>query len=453
MVPTISAARNTLEVELKECFADPLVDGMNFLNQIVMEHPMAISFALGQPIEEHFNVERSLQFILEFVRVSARSSSMPEQKVWQRLGQYGQSRGGISELIAWQLERDEGIRVPPEAIIVTVGAQEALAVILTGLFDATKDVLLVSDPTYVGITGLARVLGIPVLAIPSTDDGLDLNRLEQVLQEYQGIRKPKALYDIPDFSNPLGTTLSMDRRVKLLDICHKYKLLFIEDSSYRTFRYEDGKLPSVKSLDSEHIVLYVGSVSSMLFPGVRLGFLVADQLSKTGKMLAKELCKVKSLLTINTSPLLQGLVGGILLANGGSLQHLVLPKIKALYQNRNVMLGSLADYFSDMQGLVRWTRPKGGFFITVTLPFSFGEEELKHCASEYGVIVCPMRYFSISGERQNQIRLSFSDVDEEQIPQGIKRLAAFVRNYYCGIRSTKNGYSFSRSLRQSHAAC
>lgn len=429
MVPNIVEARRIAEVELKDCFSDPLLDVMNFLNQVVMEYPGAISFAPGRPLEEHFHVERSLQHILEFVRVSARSSCISEQKMWQHLGQYGRTNGVINELIACHLERDESIRVPPEAIIVTVGAQEAMALVLTGLFDPAQDILLASDPTYIGITGLARVLGIQVVPVLSGDDGCDPDRLEEIIQEYSGTRKPKAFYDIPDFNNPLGTTLSLHRRQRLLEICGKYKMLLIEDNPYGMFIYEGERVPTIKALDSDHSVLYIGSFSKTIFPGARLGYLVADQHSKaTGKLLAGELSKIKSLLTVNTSPLLQAMVGGVLLANGGSLREVVLPKVKAFCKNRDVMLECLEHHFADRELFVQWNRPKGGFFITVTLPFHFGDKEFKCCASKYGVIVCPMQFFTINGGRQNQIRLSFSYVDEAQIRDGVQRFAAYVKS-------------------------
>ena len=429
MAPNILETRCIAEVELKDCFSDPLVDVMNFLNQIVMKYPAAISFAPGRPLEEHFHVERCLQHILEFVRVSARSSCKSEKEMWQQLGQYGRTNGAINELIAWHLERDEGIRVSPEAIIVTVGAQEAMALILTGLFDPAQDILLAGDPTYIGITGLARVLGIQVVPVLSGDDGIDPDRLERTIQECSGTRKPKAFYDIPDFNNPLGTTLSLHRRQRLLEICRKHKILIIEDNPYGMFIYEGEKIPTIKALDSDHSVLYIGSFSKTIFPGARLGYLVADQhVRATENLLAVELSKVKSLLTVNTSPLLQAMVGGILLANGGSLQHVVSPKVKAFSENRDVMLECLEHHFSDMEMFVRWNRPKGGFFITVTLPFSFDDKEFKCCASEYGVIVCPMHFFTIDGGRKNQIRLSFSYVEEAQIRDGVKRLAAYVKS-------------------------
>jgi (S)-3,5-dihydroxyphenylglycine transaminase len=417
-------------VELRDCFFDPLMDVMNFLNEIVLDYPEAISFAPGRPPADHFDVENSLRAIKRFVRFAANNGGCAEQRVWQDLGQYNRTNGIIRDLISDQLANDEGIRVPAESIIVTVGAQEAMAIALSGLFDPASDVLLVSDPTYIGITGLARMLGIRVIPVPADDEGVDPEEVERAIERCRALGRPRAFYDIPSFNNPLGTALSMERRRQLLEVCKKYGVLIIEDNPYGMFAYEGTQTPPIKSLDTgpEKIVLYIGSFAKTLFPGLRLGYLVADQReARTGNILARELSKVKSLLTVNSSPLLQGVVAGILLDQGGSLQAVISPKRERLQRNRDVMLECLSAQFENVPG-VHWNRPKGGYFLVVTLPFSFGQEELKCCASQYGIIVTPMRFFTISEGHERQVRLSFSCVDEETIREGIRRFGTFVND-------------------------
>jgi (S)-3,5-dihydroxyphenylglycine transaminase len=422
------AARQASRIQLRSCFADPLLNSMNFLNEIVMEYPNAISFAPGRPAEELFDVADNLRAIEVFVAWCARQERIPERQVWERLGQYGRTNGSIQELIAWQIESDEDIRIPPEAIMVTVGAQEAMAIILTGLFDPAHDVLLASDPTYIGITALARVLGIRVLPVPSDDDGMCPDALERAIQQCFRVGSPRAVYDIPDFNNPLGTRLSASRRLQILKVCRRHDLLFIEDNPYGMFSYEGEKVPTMKALDDHGTVLYIGSFSKTLFPGLRLGYLIADQaVDGPSGILAQELSKVKSLLTVNTSPLLQAIAGGILLMNAGSLRGIVSAKSTYYRRNRDVMLESLQHHFSDMKDVISWNRPGGGFFLTLKLPFSFTLREVRHCAAEYGVIVCPMSMFSLTQTRQREIRLAFSYTNENQVREGIKRLAAFIK--------------------------
>ena len=415
------------QIEMKGCFSDSLLDVMNFLASVIYEYPRAISFAPGRPLEEFFQVEKHVEAIRYFVSRTAQKRGKSEDQVWQELGQYSQTNGMINDLIAQHLEVEEGIRVPEDAIIVTVGAQEAMAVILLGLFEAT-DFLLVGDPAYIGMTGPARIMGLRTEPVPLDDNGLNPDQLEEVVRKCLLAGRPRAVYDVPDFNNPLGSVLPRERRKALLAICRKYGMFFIEDNAYGRYAYEGERLPTLKALDEDGTVLYIGTFSKTLFPGLRLGYLVADQrVQGTGELLAKELSKVKSFLTVNTPPLMQAIVGGVLLERGGFLQQVLEPKIQHLRRNRDVMLQSLATAFADMGGLVFWNRPNGGFFITVTLPFSFGKEELSACAADFGVIVCPMRFFTIGPGWKQQIRLSFSYLEEEQIRVGVQRLAMYVR--------------------------
>ena len=187
----------------------------------------------------------------------------------------------------------------------------------------------------------------------------------------------------------------------------------------------------MKALDKTGLVIYLGSFSKTLFPGLRLGYLVADQATPPGPTLAAELSKVKSLITVNTSPLLQAVVGGVLLDSGGSLVPIVHPKLEHYRKKRDLMLSRLEEEFSEERstGVVRWNQPAGGFFISMTLPFEFDTDCLTECASSFGVIVCPMTFFALSPGRECQIRLSFSYVDSVQITEGVQRLKAFVRSH------------------------
>lgn len=419
-----------MSVELKDCFRDPWLDVMNFLNEVVLDFPDAISFAPGRPAEELFEVRESLGAIERWVEHAVETGSWPSaEAVYRSFGQYGRTNGIICDLIARQLELDEKIRVPASAVMVTTGCQEAMAVLLAGLFDAREDVLLASDPTYIGITGLAAILGIEVIGVPAGPDGLELAAVEEALVEAERRgKRARALYDVPDFNNPLGTSLPVERRRELLELAREREILIFEDNPYGMFAYDGEPPPTLKSLDEAGVVIYLGSFAKTLFPGLRLGFLVADQrVAGGGALLAEELSKVKSLTTVNTSPLLQAAAGGLLLENGGSLAAIVRPKVDFYRRNRDAMLEALEGEFGDLGGEVRWNRPAGGFFLTVEVPFDFDEACLRTCAGEYGVIVCPMSYFTLGGGRDRQIRLSFSYVTPEEIHEGVAHLARFVR--------------------------
>jgi len=255
----------------------------------------------------------------------------------------------------------------------------------------------------------------------------------------QGGRVPRAVYDIPDFNNPMGTRMPLATRRALLDLARREGVLLFEDNPYGMFAYDGEPLPTLKALDEHGVVVYLGSFSKTLYPGLRIGYLVLGQEvrgvdGRPTTTLAAELSKVKSLTTVTTPPLLQAIVGGVLLEEGGSLKRLMADKLPFYRENRDRMLESLETHFGADPALaatVRWNRPHGGFFLTLTLPFDFTEERLTACAAEYGVIVCPMSFFAIEGERggrNREIRLSFSYVTPAKIEEGIARLARFVRD-------------------------
>jgi (S)-3,5-dihydroxyphenylglycine transaminase len=421
-----------MDITLKSWLADPLLDVMNFLNEVVIRYPQAVSFAPGRPAERHFDVERSLGAAALWVQSRALASGVPPRAVWNDLGQYNKTNGIINELIARQLASDEGITALPESILVTTGCQEGMAILLLGLIDPAEDALLVSDPAYIGIPGLARIMGLTVIPVPTGESGLDPEAVRQAVGEARRMgRRPRALYDVPDFNNPLGTRMPVAARQALLALARDNGMLIWEDNPYGMFSYDGPSLPTLKALDAHGVVIYMGSFSKTLFPGLRLGYLVMDQqvaLPGGDRVpLAAELSKIKSLTTVNTSPVVQAIAGGILLETGGSLRPLVERKLPFYRGNRDRMLAALEETLGDL-GEVRWNRPEGGFFLTLTLPFAFTDECLTACARDYGVIVCPMRFFALTPGRERQVRLSFSYVTEAQIDEGISRFARFVRD-------------------------
>lgn len=427
-----------MRIRLPEHLEDPTLRVMNFLNEVTLAYPEAISFAPGRPADRFFDVEGQLGEIGRYVDERVAATGVPRDLVVASLGQYGRTNGFIHELIARQLELDEGIRVDPRAIVVTTGCQEAMAILLAGLFEPGRDALLVSDPTYIGITGLATILGIDVVPVASGLAGLEPAGVEAALAAARaaGLR-PRALYDIPDFNNPLGTSLPLAARRAVLELAVREELLVFEDNPYGMFAYDAAPLPTLKSLDEAGVVVYLGSFSKTLFPGLRLGYLVADQTvtRRDGgtALLADELSKVKSLTTVNTSSLGQAVVGGILLRTGGSLAPLLAEKLPHYRGNRDRLLAALAASFGEEgvgEGQVRWNRPAGGFFLTLDLPFAFDEDCLQAAARDYGIVCCPMSFFTVrrTPERDRQVRLSFSAVTPDEIAEGVRRLAAFVHD-------------------------
>lgn len=414
--------------DLNPALGHPVTSVMNFLNEVTARHPHAISFGPGRP-GAILDVSAGAAWIERFIDHVCVTRKVARAEAWQSIGQYGATNGIINALVARHLEQDHGISVDPRAIAITHGAQEAMVLVLCGMFRRDVDVLLVSEPSYIGMSGLARVLGIDAVPVRCGEDGLDLEALARAIDDVKRAgKRPRALYDIPDFHNPLGVSLPLPRRRALLDLVEREGVFVIEDNPYGLFAYDEEPAPPLKALDTGAAVVYLGTFSKTMFPSVRVGYLVADQPFDRG-YLAEELSKVKSLVTVNTSQISQALAGGILLEAGCALKALVQPAIARYRSNRDALLAALRRELGADARLARsvsWSHPRGGFFLTVTLPFACTDPEVEACAAEHGVIFCPVHWFASSGS-QDQIRLAFSDVTHAQIDEGVARLARYVR--------------------------
>lgn len=419
-------------VDARPCLASPKLGVMTFLNEAVQRFPDAISFAPGRPNEQFFDVPSALRGVDRWIEYRVRSTGRSHAQVLNTLGQYGDTAGLIRELVARHLAVDQGIHVAPESILITSGCQEAMAIAVLGLMDPTIDTLLSSDPSYIGITGVAELLGVPVHPVPSGPEGVPTERVEEAIEAVlRSGRRPRALYDVPDFNNPLGTCMPLHARRRLLALADRYEMLVIEDNPYGAYAYDQPPLPTLKALDVDRAVIYLGSFSKTLFPGLRIGYLIADQVGgDTRSSLCDALTTVKSLTTLNTPPLMQAMLGAKLLAHDGSLAPIVEAKLPYYRRNRDSILRALEKHLAadKLHGYqVTWNEPHGGFFVVVDLPFAFGATELRRCAQEYGVVVCPLSFFSLTPGRERSVRLSFSYVDDRAIEEGVRRLSCFVR--------------------------
>ncbi len=418
--------------DLHACVRDPVMDTMNFLNEITVRYPAAISFAPGRPYDGFFDTEQIFTYIRCYLEHLAANGNSAAQ-IRDAMFQYGPTAGRIRQLIAASLRQDENIDVPPESIVVTVGCQEAMVLALRAIVSGREDVVLVSSPCYVGITGAARLLDIALTAVEEREDGFRCADLEDAVRaELARGRRPRAFYVVPDHSNPSGTTMSLGARHQLLELAGRHHLLLLEDSPYRLVS-PGPHLPTLKSLDRQGAVLLLGSFSKTVFPGARVGFAVADQVvadhaGRTG-LLADELAKIKSMVTVNTSPLSQAAVAGMLLASGGRIAE-CNAKTAAYYGNAmRSTINQLDQRFpADRRTAlgVRWNEPNGGFFLTVRVPFRADNAALARSAEEFGVIWTPMYYFYPDGGGDYSIRLSISYLTQEDIEEGIARLTRFI---------------------------
>ncbi|WP_394825887.1 PLP-dependent aminotransferase family protein [Pendulispora albinea] len=421
--------------DLHASLSDPLLERMNFLNEITLRYPNAISFGPGRPYEGFFEVSRLREYLDAYVAYLEKDLRQSPDEVTTSLFQYGRTNGQIHELVAKTLANDEGIHVAKDSVVVTVGCQEAMFIVLRALFAAPEDVLLVSSPCYVGITGAARLLDIDMAAVPERDGQLDVAVLRQTIHDLRARgKRPRALYVIPDFSNPSGSSMSLENRRQLLALAGDEAIVILEDNPYGFFVGSGDPKPTLKSLDTAQNVLYFGSFAKTCFPSARVGYVVADAVVEKANgeraPLADELSKIKSMITVNTPAIAQALIGGMLVANGCRLRDTNQEKIAFYRNNISTLVRALEQHFpAGLHGAteVRWNIPEGGFFLVVTLPFDADDALLETSARDHGVIWTPMRYFCLDGAGDKQLRLSCSYLTPERIEEGVSRLASVVR--------------------------
>ena len=404
--------------------SDPAISSMNLLNELIDEYPVAISMAAGRPYEEFFDIRLVHEYIDAYCAHLRRDRKLDEAGVTRTLFQYGTTKGVIADLIARNLAEDENIEAAPESVVVTVGAQEAMFLVLRTLRAAEHDVLLAPAPTYVGLTGAALLTHTPVWPVRSTENGIDPDDLVLQLKraDEQG-KRVRACYVTPNFANPTGTSMDLPARHRLLEVAEANGILLLEDNAYGLFGAE--RLPTLKALDRAGTVVYIGSFAKTGMPGARVGYAVADQRMAGGGLFADQLSKLKGMLTVNTSPIAQAVIAGKLLLNDFSLTKANTREIAVYQRNLRLVLGALERRLGGRAG-VRWNTPTGGFFVTVTVPFTVDDDLLALAARDHGVLFTPMHHFFGGKGGFNQLRLSISLLTPELIEEGVARLAALI---------------------------
>jgi 2-aminoadipate transaminase len=327
--------------------------------------------------------------------------------------QYAPTPGlpGPRAFIAARLERLEGRRPEEQELLVTSGAIEALE-LLSKTFLDPGDLVLVEGPTYLGAIMAFRGFQADVECLPIDHDGLDPDALERRLAAG---RVPKLLYTIPDHQNPAGVTLSAERRRVLVELSRRHGFLVVEDVAYRELGFAGARLPSLWSLAPDTVV-QIGTFSKTFFPGVRLGWGAGPAKVVAKLVLAKQ----------NTDQC-AGALGQRLLEEYGRRGLLEEQNARAvsLYGRRcSLLVDALEAHMPDG---VAWTRPRGGFFCWLTLPDGVDAAKLSETAMAEGVAFVPGAPFFPDGRGRNNLRLAFSRIDDELIPQGVRRLAPLIR--------------------------
>ncbi|MEU8706291.1 PLP-dependent aminotransferase family protein [Streptomyces sp. NPDC048565] len=425
------------EADLHACLEDPVLGAIGFLNEVMDRHPDAISFAPGAPHPDFVQGLDPRALTDRFLTHLRTDRGLDPSRAERVLYEYGPAQGLINDLVTDALRTDQGIDAAPEDVVITVGAQEALLLTLRALHRNAGDLLAVADPCYPGVVGAARLLGIPVTDVREGTAGLDVDHLAaRCAQARAEGRRVRACYVAPDFSNPGGARMPLAARHALLDLAQREDLFLVEDNAYGFTAAEDDTLPGLKALDTRRRVVHVGTFAKVGFPGARVGYAVADQRvghSSGERSLAQALADLKTVVTVNTSPLSQAVVGGLLLEHGRSLRALARGKAERYRANLARLTDALERHLADgMPAGVSWHRPAGGFFVRVDLPVPADLALLEVSAAQYGVLWAPMRQFSLTDRGDRQIRLSCSYLEPDRIETGVRRLAAFLTKEAAG---------------------
>ena len=330
--------------------------------------------------------------------------------------QYGPTEGLslVKECIA-SVMRAEGMVIDPDDVLVTTGGQQVIDLVCKTLLDP-GDVVVTEGPTYPGAIPTFSAYQAHVVQLAIDRDGMRVEELEELLDRLEADgRRPKFIYTVPNFHNPAGVTLSLERRRELVRIAGERELLVLEDNPYGLLRYEGEPLPTLYSLDDE-FVIYASTFSKILSPGVRLGWTVAPPpiLAKMqiGKQ-ASDLC---------SSSISQYFVSAYF--ESGPWGDYVRSLLEIYRRRRDVMLDALAEHFPRE---AEWTHPQGGLFIWATMPDYIDTTDLLARALSEQVAFVPGRAAYVDGRGGSAMRLNFSGVDEDSIREGVRRIGEVVR--------------------------
>jgi 2-aminoadipate transaminase len=330
--------------------------------------------------------------------------------------QYGPTEGlGLIKNCITQVMRAEGMEIDPSEVLVTTGGQQVIDLVCKTLLDP-GDVVVAEAPTYPGAIPTFCAYQAEVVQVTMDRDGMRVEELEATLDELERTgRRPKFIYTVPNFHNPAGVTLSLERRRELVRIAAERELLILEDNPYGLLRYEGEPLPTLYSLDND-FVIYASTFSKILSPGVRLGWTVAPAPIAAKMQIGKQASDLCS------SSISQYFVSAYF--DSGPWEDYVRSLLEIYRRRRDVMLDAMAEHFPRE---AEWTHPQGGLFIWATMPEYIDTTDLLARALQEQVAFVPGRAAFVDGRGGSAMRLNFSGVGEDQIREGIRRIGEVVR--------------------------
>lgn len=365
----------------------------------ITQHPEVISFAGGLPASELFPTA-DLATLAHDLLLSDGARAL----------QYAPTEGlaVLRQLIADRLQGRFDLDRNAEEVLVVSGSQQALD--LTGkIFLDDGDVVLCESPTYLGAINALQAYRPQFVEVPTDDDGMVPEELERRLESHGRV---KFIYVVPDFQNPSGRRWSADRRRALAEIAARFRVPVIEDAPYAELCFDGEALPPVASFDTEGLVIFLGTFSKILSPGMRLGWIAADE------SILQRYVLVKQGADLHTSSLTQLLAARFILER--DLDGHIARIREAYRERRDAMLSALDTH---MPPDVRYTRPAGGLFLWVELPPGLDTRVLLDRCLEQNVAYVPGGAFFTEGGHDNTLRLNFSAMPVDRIMEGVRRLA------------------------------
>ena len=364
--------------------------------------PDIISFAGGLPAPELFPVEEIAKVSHDLVLKEGR-----------QLLQYATTEGRptLRAKIAKRMADKYNTKVDPDDILITTGSQQCLDFV-GKLFLDPDDVVLCESPSYLGALNAFNAYQTKFVEVPTDNGGLIPEELDKILETTPNC---KFIYVIPDFQNPTGRTWSMERRHKFMEVVNKHNLPVVEDNPYGELRYEGEILPSLKSLDTKGLVMFLGTFSKIFCPGLRLGWVAAEH------SLLTEFVKIKQSADLHTSNFDQGVADAYM--DAYDLDEHVKEIVELYKHRRDLILKSMEEYFPAG---TEWTHPEGGLFLWLTFPEGVSARKVFTKCIEMKVAGVIGDAFYPNQKTDRSMRINYSNMPDDRIVEGIKRMAKAI---------------------------
>lgn len=368
-----------------------------------LDDPSIIAFAAGNPAPESFPVKAIADIAADILAKDPITAL-----------QYGITEGyqPLREAITERLSSKFGIGRPDDRTVIVTGGQQGIELICKVMCNE-GDTVIAENPSFIGALNAFRSNGAKLRGMPMDKNGIDLNALEEILKNDSRV---KLLYLIPTFQNPSGQTMPLETRCALYELAIRYDFVIIEDNPYGELRFEGKEIPTIKSMDTQGIVVYCGSFSKILSSGMRIGFVCANE------KLIQKMVVAKQVEDVHTNMLSQ-MICARYMQEYNLDEH--IKNIRAIYRRKcGIMLDALDKYMPDC---VQYTRPEGGLFLWCTLPDTINLDKFVKAALERKVAVVPGHAFSCSSEDiSHSFRVTYATPSDEQITEGIKILGELV---------------------------